>query len=98
MIIQARKGERKGREVHRRWRGRKDAEEKQKEAAEVGRNGRVRLKVKSCREVGVQKGVRDFWKVTGVEYEVVQLQRVTRGMERVSRRARPAEPDLALKL
>jgi len=46
----------------------------------------------------VQKGVRDFWKVTGVEYEVVQLQRVTRGMESISRRAEPAEPDSALKL
>ena len=34
-----RRGERKGpREMHRKGRGRKDAEEKQKEAAEVGRN------------------------------------------------------------
>lgn len=40
--------------MHRRGRGKKDAEKKQKEVAEVGRNdgGRVRLKVKSCREVG----------------------------------------------
>lgn len=44
--------------------------------------------------------MRDFWKVAGVGYEVVQLQRVTRGMEGVSRRARlgSAELDSALKL
>lgn len=38
--------------------------------------------------MGVQRGVRDFWKVAGVGYQVMQLQRVTRGMEGVSRRAR----------
>lgn len=40
MIIQARRERRKGRdraEMHRRGRGRKNAEEKQKDAAEVGR-------------------------------------------------------------